>query len=827
MDAAKISLTIGAPSMAAVPDEAPTSLLGEANLEALERRVVDDGCSVNRPIEQNDATNEAPATEIPWTLVAARVDEFAQAWGAPDGWSDPSKPPCPGDYLPEGSSPAKRSALLELIKLDMECRRSHGPVRSIEDYLSQFPDLLDDDAALELALEEIHLRRRDGEAIERADYRARFPAIAQRLDSHLGSESDAKSGPQSAPSPPRIEPPKTGWKDRFKAGDRLDDFDLVNQLGAGSFATVFLAWQRSMQRWVALKISAAGGAEPQTLAQLEHPFIVRVFDVRDLEDGSLRLLYMEYVRGGTLDEIQKAAARLPREARSGTLLLELLDEALAARHETPPQDSLHRQLLERSTWAETTCLLGSHLALALGYAKRRGVLHRDIKPANILLSASAFPKLADFNVSFGSEVQGTHAGEFFGGSLAYMSPEQLDAMRPGSDVRPEDLDVASDVFALGIVLWEFYACERPFPRPPANVGRMEALEYFCRSRRAGLSDAAIERFPADAPPALLPTLRKCLDPHPKKRYAEPDELARQLLLCLHPEVDRLLWKRPTGWLGWALRFPLFAIFLSVLPPNVVLSALNIAYNAQAVAQGWAPDLFDKQVTIINVVAYSLGIAIFLLYAIPFSRTIRAVRLGLREPAPAATLIGKTLALGPFAAWVTVIMWTCCGVVFPIWTHLAVGDANLGRYGHFFLSQVVCGMLAGLFDYFLFTYLALRVWIPATISRTDASAEAVEDLRSVPWRTKKLSYAYAAIPSACMILLSFGDPNIRFPFLALGIIGFAGWVAILWLSQEIQRNAAALRVVLSPDPAHAEEVERASRFDAAATIWSSVGGAEKR
>jgi hypothetical protein len=356
---------------------------------------------------------------------------------------------------------------------------------------------------------------------------------------------------------------------------------------------------------------------------------------------------------------------------------------------------------------------------------------------------------------------------------------------------------------------------------------MEALDAFYRSRMQGVRPETIERFPADAPPALLPILLKCLDPDPKRRYSEPDELARQLLLCLHPEVDRLLWRRPTGWLNWALRFPLFAIFLCVLPPNIILSALNIAYNSRAVAQGWAPDLFDEQVTIINVVAYSVGISLFLLYAVPFSRTIGAVRRGEREPAPAATLIGKTLALGPFAAWVTVVMWTCCGVVFPVWTHLAVGDADVGRYSHFFLSQVVCGALAGLFDYFLFTYLALRVWIPATISRTDASAQAVEDLRNVPCRSRTLTLVYAAMPSACVFLLSFGNADIRFPFAALGIIGLAGLAAIVLLSREIQRNAAALRVALSPDPAHTEEIERTSHFDAAASIWSSVGGGEKR
>src|SRR4029078_6348562 len=79
------------------------------------------------------------------------------------------------------------------------------------------------------------------------------------------------------------------------AGDRLDDFDLLALLGEGQFAKVFLARQRAMQRLVALKVSRRSGAEAQTLAQLDHPHIVRVYDQRVLADRDLQLVYMTYV----------------------------------------------------------------------------------------------------------------------------------------------------------------------------------------------------------------------------------------------------------------------------------------------------------------------------------------------------------------------------------------------------------------------------------------------------------------------------------------------------------------------------------------------------
>ena len=240
---------------------------------------------------------------------------------------------------------------------------------------------------------------------------------------------------------------------QIEVGQRLDDFDLLLELGSGAFARVFLARQLSMQRLVAVKISANRGHEPQTLAQLDHDYIVRVFDQRILRDQDWRLLYMQYLPGGTLLDLGRVVFA-DGPPTSGQALLDAVDVALESRGESRPTESLTRAELATLSWPETVAWLGKRLAAALDYANSRGVLHRDIKLANVLLARDGTPKLADFNVSFSRNVSGASPFEYFGGSLSYMSPEQLTACQPGHTLEAADLDTRSDIYSLAVVLWE-------------------------------------------------------------------------------------------------------------------------------------------------------------------------------------------------------------------------------------------------------------------------------------------------------------------------------------------------------------------------------------
>ena len=113
------------------------------------------------------------------------------------------------------------------------------------------------------------------------------------------------------------------------------------------------------------------------------------------------------------------------------------------------------------------------------------MLHRDIKPANVLVAADGTPKLADFNISFSSKVVGATAAAYFGGSLAYMSPEQIEACNPVSGRTADDLDSRSDIYSLGVMLWELLTGNRPFEDTQPGADWTGTLNTMLATRRQG------------------------------------------------------------------------------------------------------------------------------------------------------------------------------------------------------------------------------------------------------------------------------------------------------------------------------------------------------
>ncbi len=294
------------------------------------------------------------ATKV-WKQLDACLKAFREAW---DGATAPLSmvpllhvPPPLASHLPASPPEIRRLAAVELVKLDMN-RRWARPEwqKRIEAYLAELPELaVDGIVAPDLIFEEYQVRRRRGEAVTQDEYRQRFPKQASSIASILSVE-DRNATTSIA------EITKAA---KFEAGQSVDDFDLLVPLGSGSFASVFLARQRSLGRMVALKISADRGIESQTLAQLDHPYIVRVYDERRLTERHLHLMYMQYVAGGTLRDVVERAARTPPALRSGKLLLESIDEALQSAGQSPPSDSRSRQSLAQLSWPETVCWLGA------------------------------------------------------------------------------------------------------------------------------------------------------------------------------------------------------------------------------------------------------------------------------------------------------------------------------------------------------------------------------------------------------------------------------------------------------------------------------------
>jgi serine/threonine protein kinase len=662
--------------------------------------------------------------EPPWELIAERIDAFAAAWDAQV--ASKGAPPKLAELVADLDALAARQVLLELVKLDMERRGQHQlEPQPIEWYAKELAPLGPvGKLPVDVIYEELQARMLGGRPVYREEVVERFPVQADALLRLLGGlalsgsptatyfADTIVSGQPAAPKTPLA--PKGPPFAHLQPGDTIDDFQLLSTLGSGAFARVFLARQKSMERMVALKISTHAGSEPQTLAQLDHPHIVRVYDQRTVIDPPAKLLYMEVVSGGTLQDVIARTRHAYDGKPSGDHLLASIDEKLSATGTPVPESSSSRAWIEDASWPEIVCRIGAELADGLAYAHGRGVMHRDIKPANVLLSAEARPKLADFNVSYNGGRADENPEDTFGGSLAYMSPEQLEACHPLLGGSPRSVREQSDVYAIGVLLWELLCGRRPFrdEQVPADGGSLLRLQRMIDARRSADFDVLGQQLPGDCPASLRGVLERALQADKDKRIKSAADLARELRLCLNPRCWQLL-QPPTSCLGKTIwKWPVACGVLAGLVPNALTAKFNLEYNRLRIEQEW-PELsipFERTQIVINVIAFTIGI---LGGAWMTMRAVRFVKSKVTEPRPYGS--GNVLAFSLHISMLVLTLWTVCGLVFPIavpWKYHE--DVGINFYIHFFLSLALCGFAATAYPYFLITSGIVRYFIPAMI-----------------------------------------------------------------------------------------------------------------
>ncbi len=190
-------------------------------------------------------------------------------------------------------------------------------------------------------------------------------------------------------------------------------------------------------------------------------------------------------------------------------------------------DQPARQFLRKASSVQAAVWVVARLAEGLDHAHSRGLLHRDLKPSNILIAADGTPMLLDFNLSTPRRVSSPEESEkaMLGGTLPYMSPEHLDAFNPNGSTHPDEVDERSDIYSLGLILFEMIAREHPFKEPPPYTPLLETIRHLADQRKRAPSIRAID---ANVPWSLDAILKKCLDPDPKNRYTRARELAEDL-----------------------------------------------------------------------------------------------------------------------------------------------------------------------------------------------------------------------------------------------------------------------------------------------------------
>jgi hypothetical protein len=445
----------------------------------------------------------------------AILDRFEQAWRRGD---------CPAiaDYL-EGEGAGRQALLAKLAAADLEGRRRRGWPACAELYLACWPELAADRSTrVELVRLEWHLRGGADTDRTREMLRQRFPDLAEEV-ARLPAPARAETVPNLEQTLPALPGPTEGpWP-------APPGYEVLRELGKGGMGVVYLARQIKADRLVALKMIlgealhdrvfvARFHREARAMAQVRHPHVAQVYDV--VEHAGQPFFSMEYCSGGTLE---KKLGGKPLPAREAAEVVLALAEGMEAAH-------------------------------------RQGVIHRDLKPANVLLGEDGALKVADFGLAKRFEPGGslTRPGQVMG-TPAYMAPERA--------VGKKEVGPATDVYALGAILYECMTGRPPFKA--ATVG--ETLAEVIREQP--LPPRTIE---PGVPRDLEAVCLKCLDKAPERRYPSAAALADDLGRWLKGLPVRA---RTTGTLGrlalWFSRRPMMAVALCCAVVSLVAGSVGL------------------------------------------------------------------------------------------------------------------------------------------------------------------------------------------------------------------------------------------------------------
>ncbi len=370
-----------------------------------------------------------------------------------------------------------------------------------------------------------------------------------------------------------------GFREDGLSGTEIDDYLIVEEIGRGGMGVVYLALQRSLDRYVALKVlpsNLAPGtreirrfrAEARAVARLSHPNIVPVFSIG--EEKGMYYIAMALIPGLSLNKVIEGLKAGRDDPATASIVGDIID-----RHPDFPRIGLK----DAATGEPASIVAGrdpsfrdrpyllfvlslcSEIADALGYAHRNGVCHGDLKPSNIMLSSGGVPMIVDFGLAKDLRSVASVQSQDFLGTLAYASPEHL---------AHNAVNEKSDIWSFGVTMYEMITLQQPFRTHDVagtvdRIARSDPPPMRARSRRISKDVEAV--------------VNKCLEKDPGKRYDAAQELKEDIDRIL---AGRPVKARPVGRIGRQVRRARRNPLVSLLGAALVVFALitvYVAYNA--------------------------------------------------------------------------------------------------------------------------------------------------------------------------------------------------------------------------------------------------------
>jgi serine/threonine protein kinase len=432
-------------------------------------------------------TDESPSpSEVQLSRLESVIQRLEEIWRA-------GVVPDLEDLLTDVPAHDRDRIAVECVKVDMECRWRSGRSVHIENYLPRFPDLLDDlSVAVELLESECYSRILYASPPAMEELESRFPQMAPQIDlvaitdealldrEDLQVDASTQTPRDDATGTSPDAPPL------ILLGERLGRYQIASKIGTGGQGDVYRARDTQLGRDVALKLLRHSDAdlldrfarEGSFGASVEHPNICHIFDAGTI--SGIHFIAMALIDGQTIQ--QRLNEDGPFE----------------------PHDAAQ---------------LVRDIATALSHVHAAGIVHRDIKSGNIMIDRSGVPILMDFGLArSASHSQGMTTTDDFGGTLAFMSPEQASGYAP---------DHRSDIYSVGVVLYQMLTGEVPFSLLPA--------EFF---KQIGKSSPNPRKIRPELDPDLDTICRVAMAPQPADRYQSADEMSDALARYLkgRPQV---------------------------------------------------------------------------------------------------------------------------------------------------------------------------------------------------------------------------------------------------------------------------------------------------